>query len=102
MLFYFFFSSRRRHTRCALVTGVQTCALPICAPGANKGSDGGVRACVDASITYLALSSTFRRQIETVAGTIIYRSPPKISSATRPNLAEKYDIAGVHRFVTGL
>src|SRR3546814_3291920 len=24
-----FFSSRRRHTRCALVTGVQTCALPI-------------------------------------------------------------------------
>src|SRR3546814_7669986 len=29
-LFVFFFSSRRRHTRCALVTGVQTCALPIC------------------------------------------------------------------------
>src|SRR3546814_10047683 len=27
--FGFFFSSRRRHTRCALVTGVQTCALPI-------------------------------------------------------------------------
>src|SRR3546814_4243228 len=26
---YFFFSGRRRHTRCALVTGVQTCALPI-------------------------------------------------------------------------
>src|SRR3546814_9226568 len=28
-LLLFFFSSRRRHTRCALVTGVQTCALPI-------------------------------------------------------------------------
>src|SRR3546814_1428489 len=28
----FFFSSRRRHTRCALVTGVQTCALPIYNP----------------------------------------------------------------------
>src|SRR3546814_8502065 len=27
--YFFFFSSRRRHTRCALVTGVQTCALPI-------------------------------------------------------------------------
>src|SRR3546814_14124473 len=26
----YFLSSRRRHTRCALVTGVQTCALPIC------------------------------------------------------------------------
>src|SRR3546814_5439104 len=29
VVFSFFFSSRRRHTRCALVTGVQTCALPI-------------------------------------------------------------------------
>src|SRR3546814_12582082 len=28
----FFFASRRRHTRCALVTGVQTCALPIFRP----------------------------------------------------------------------
>src|SRR3546814_5754250 len=28
-LLSFFISSRRRHTRCALVTGVQTCALPI-------------------------------------------------------------------------
>src|SRR3546814_10308138 len=31
-MYGFFFSSRRRHTRCALVTGVQTCALPICFP----------------------------------------------------------------------
>src|SRR3546814_3348744 len=30
---FFFLSSRRRHTRCALVTGVQTCALPICRSG---------------------------------------------------------------------
>src|SRR3546814_1758135 len=29
ILWYFCVSSRRRHTRCALVTGVQTCALPI-------------------------------------------------------------------------
>src|SRR3546814_9375791 len=29
LLCYLFFSSRRRHTSCALVTGVQTCALPI-------------------------------------------------------------------------
>src|SRR3546814_18164924 len=28
-VYMFFFSSRRRHTICALVTGVQTCALPI-------------------------------------------------------------------------
>src|SRR3546814_8128528 len=36
--FCFFFSSRRRHTSCALVTGVQTCALPIC--GARRGRQG--------------------------------------------------------------
>src|SRR3546814_2557202 len=42
----FFFSSRRRHTRCALVTGVQTCALPIscldrCMLGPSGGSGAG-------------------------------------------------------------
>src|SRR3546814_17037913 len=35
---YFFFSSRRRHTRCALVTGVQTCALPIYVVMGGAGS----------------------------------------------------------------
>src|SRR5881409_4214292 len=34
---FFFFSSRRRHTRCETVTGVQTCALPICL-GARSGT----------------------------------------------------------------
>src|SRR3546814_4539303 len=33
---FFFFSSRRRHTRCALVTGVQTCARPILAEALLK------------------------------------------------------------------
>src|SRR3546814_2571818 len=33
-----FYSSRRRHTRCALVTGVQTCALPILADHFIQGS----------------------------------------------------------------
>src|SRR3546814_5126830 len=35
---FFFFSSRRRHTRCALVTGVQTCALPILCPLHGRAS----------------------------------------------------------------
>src|SRR3546814_5471926 len=42
----FFFSSRRRHTRCALVTGVQTCALPIFPLDRqviNAYGDGGFR-----------------------------------------------------------
>src|SRR3546814_10117194 len=39
LLSLFFFSSRRRHTSCALVTGVQTCALPIW-PGKARERDG--------------------------------------------------------------
>src|SRR3546814_8592561 len=35
----FVFSSRRRHTRCALVTGVQTCALPISSDAETSGED---------------------------------------------------------------
>src|SRR3546814_5840919 len=35
MYLFFFFASRRRHTRCALVTGVQTCALPIFGRGVD-------------------------------------------------------------------
>src|SRR3546814_9708697 len=34
--FLFFFASRIRHTRCALVTGVQTCALPISTLGISE------------------------------------------------------------------
>src|SRR3546814_9871522 len=39
MCLFFFFSSRRRHTICALVTGVQTCALPICSGCRSKRWD---------------------------------------------------------------
>src|SRR3546814_6964665 len=40
----FFLSSRRRHTRCALVTGVQTCALPICGFVVQKYLETGAAA----------------------------------------------------------
>src|SRR3546814_10919657 len=43
----FFFSSRRRHTRCALVTGVQTCALPIFEIAAQNGAFLGIPAGAD-------------------------------------------------------
>src|SRR3546814_2673747 len=38
---FFFFSSRRRHTSCALVTGVQTCALPIYSNITGTSAAGG-------------------------------------------------------------
>src|SRR3546814_11310680 len=47
----FFFSSRRRHTRCALVTGVQTCALPISSDASESlrsNFEAGGRAVADA------------------------------------------------------
>src|SRR3546814_8802758 len=47
-MIFFFFSSRRRHTRCALVTGVQTCALPI-SRRAMLGGTAGLVAGVAAS-----------------------------------------------------
>src|SRR3546814_8449351 len=63
----FFFSSRRRHTRCALVTGVQTCALPIssdwpawltsCAPVLTWAFDS----VISALISFEALRSEERR-----------------------------------------
>src|SRR3546814_3356739 len=40
---FFFFSSRRRHTRCALVTGVQTCALPISGDVGCHGNERRLR-----------------------------------------------------------
>src|SRR3546814_83604 len=45
--FCFFFSSRRRHTRCALVTGVQTCALPICLLAARLPLEAALRATLE-------------------------------------------------------
>src|SRR3546814_16111003 len=52
----FVFSSRRRHTRCALVTGVQTCALPIL----------GFTYCPDGFPTTLAELAQAQKQWETL------------------------------------
>src|SRR3546814_16480771 len=43
----FCFSSRRRHTRCALVTGVQTCALPISSSSSSSSSSMSSTSSVD-------------------------------------------------------
>src|SRR3546814_2589678 len=66
MCFVFFFSSRRRHTSCALVTGVQTCALPIFLGQAEvvilrlvdeyQAEDGPIESCAERK-----LSSALRR-----------------------------------------
>src|SRR3546814_4100820 len=64
-VFVFFFSSRRRHTSCALVTGVQTCALPIYF-GLDTTAPGGPAARVryDAAVTLSDGSGIATRRFE--------------------------------------
>src|SRR3546814_10839913 len=44
LVVFYFFSSRRRHTRCALVTGAQTCALPISSLQGWRSADSNLPA----------------------------------------------------------
>src|SRR3546814_19052479 len=59
---FFFFASRRRHTICALVTGVQTCALPIFVDpdDADSIDDVGGDGCVHAEAPVSMTASSAR------------------------------------------
>src|SRR3546814_5832468 len=59
-----FFSSRRRHTRCALVTGVQTCALPILVKDAGTSSGSWL-------VRLLATYAAFFRASVAVVGSVV-------------------------------
>src|SRR3546814_5136182 len=74
-LCYFFFSSRRRHTRCALVTGVQTCALPICRHHKNSVASAAPADRMVARTFAAALAPVARAPDQT-------RAVPKLSTAT--------------------
>src|SRR3546814_3825614 len=77
MCIFFFFSSRRRHTRCALVTGVQTCALPIyklhlpMLTHVNGEWFGAPEAGVDMQFDFSQLVAHVARTRPLVAGTIV-------------------------------
>src|SRR3546814_148727 len=60
----FFFSSRRRHTRCALVTGVQTCALPILKTPLTVIMNAATAKAPDLSDTVIREAATMRRQVD--------------------------------------
>src|SRR3546814_8876373 len=61
----FFFSSRRRHTRCALVTGVQTCALPISQVEVTSVSKRAERLSDAPAAIYVITSEDIRRSTAT-------------------------------------
>src|SRR3546814_4630918 len=75
----FFFSSRRRHTRCALVTGVQTCALPIFTDaifGENPQESG--------TISFGGQTIEFHRSLEDVTLNITDDSTCEITTIVIP------------------
>src|SRR3546814_2695166 len=73
----FFFSSRRRHTRCALVTGVQTCALPI--------------------LTFVVFTKVDRPTDDSARSTRLefLKMPPVAVSARDPELGSNPVVAGL-------
>src|SRR3546814_12521656 len=88
---FFFFSSRRRHTRCALVTGVQTCALPICANPPTPGLRSS-RACFERTLVLIAPPR--RRPARTPMTTPLleqlieaFRVLPGVGQQTAPRMA---------------
>src|SRR3546814_20386573 len=82
---FFFFSSRRRHTRCALVTGVQTCALPILV-----AISGGIDSTTCAALAVRALGP------ERVFCLILPERDSSDDSAVRANLLAKHLGVRVH------
>src|SRR3546814_1080259 len=90
-LFYyvlFFFSSRRRHTMCALVTGVQTCALPIfnngrrsCADAAGTRTEDSSPAATTATTTTTTATWPAAAAVNLRIGRVIAREPPWPSRA---------------------
>src|SRR3546814_3169382 len=89
LLFVFFvFSSRIRHTRCALVTGVQTCALPISSTSSASARSAPTRACcVDAdslllSLNHMGLPRSGRRDRVQQLGAQLSRAEQQIGRAS--------------------
>src|SRR3546814_10913457 len=90
----FFFSSRRRHTRCALVTGVQTCALPISEPefASSRILQHSTRAAcppsstygdADGSVTLIFIKLGRRQRRDTARSTVSASSPTGRPASSR-------------------
>src|SRR3546814_7238897 len=89
-MFCFCFSIRRRHTRCALVTGVQTCALPISIKRVHRNINpelqliGLLRVMFDTRVT---LQQQVSAQIETHFGDKVFQTivPRNVRLAEAPS-----------------
>src|SRR3546814_16896087 len=91
----FFFSSRRRHTRCALVTGVQTCALPISDPAGKAGLQNLMASLLDEGTATMDSRELAEARERLGAGIDIEPSLDRTTvtlSALEPNLAASLDL----------
>src|SRR3546814_1394201 len=90
----FFFSSRRRHTRCALVTGVQTCALSICTSAQLDNNFNAPASIAVAAVLYvfrtlvdddIPLNAGCLKPLEIIVpqGSMLRPNPPAASSEAR-------------------
>src|SRR3546814_14816373 len=78
---FFFFSSRRRHTRCALVTGVQTCALPI-SSAARARVEQAARAVHEADCAYhsrLSARDNAKAQLDMIRPLVEHGIEPRMT-----------------------
>src|SRR3546814_1835207 len=82
----FFFSSRRRHTRCALVTGVQTCALPISALGYRYPRDVPLELAVAGDADFPNFQSGDPIEATLLTPTIIFNDVPADETVMRAAL----------------
>src|SRR3546814_9024315 len=71
----FVFLSRRRHTSCALVTGVQTCALPICQPDKHRVFFGATVTVADEDDRESAYTLVGVDEADAAAGRISWNTP---------------------------
>src|SRR3546814_8968297 len=85
-----FFSSRRRHTRCALVTGVQTCALPITSlvRGLKSRQNDSSTACHAARPPDTSSSSSSRSAVKSYA-TYFSKKRSRNAVSSRPDSSAK-------------
>src|SRR3546814_6677754 len=84
----FFLSSRRRHTRCALVTGVQTCALPILRAGAQL-SDADKATMRKLNVEESTLSTKFHTMLVAAAakGAVVVDDKARLAGLSEGDLA---------------
>src|SRR3546814_6815092 len=90
VFFVFFFSSRRRHTRCALVTGVQACALPISKdlPAVQVGDPFQEKLLLEATLEVIASGAVVGMQDMGAAGIICSNSEMSAKGRSEEHTSE--------------